>query len=311
MSHPSDADQDFIAAAMPAFISEAGEQTEAIETLLLELEEQPDNRELLDSLFRCAHTVKGSAGIFGLNKVVEFTHHVETLLDQCRDGKLALTPELSTLLLQCNDQIRFLVDSASDELQDTPAQKELRADLVLQLRAYTEAQAGVAPTVPHAAAAASVNAPVAADPSAPTLWQIAARFGPETFRNGMDPLSIAKYLQGLGTVKSVRAPLMRCRRWSTSTPRPATWVLPWHWSPAPAATTSRVHSASLPTIASSTCAPRTAPSSNWCKPLRPCRRRRVWVTCWWRSARSARASSPRCYLIKSMKSSNHLGRRPK
>ena len=40
----SDADQDFIAAAMPAFISEAGEQTEAIETLLLELEEQPDNR---------------------------------------------------------------------------------------------------------------------------------------------------------------------------------------------------------------------------------------------------------------------------
>ena len=51
----SDADQDFIAAAMPAFISEAGEQTEAIETLLLELEEQPGNRELLDTLFRCGH----------------------------------------------------------------------------------------------------------------------------------------------------------------------------------------------------------------------------------------------------------------
>ncbi len=44
-----DADLDFIAAAMPAFISEAAEQIEAIETLLLELEEQPDNRELLDS----------------------------------------------------------------------------------------------------------------------------------------------------------------------------------------------------------------------------------------------------------------------
>ena len=57
----SDADRDFIAAALPAFISEAVEQTEAIETLLLELEEQPDDRALLDSLFRCAHTVKGSA----------------------------------------------------------------------------------------------------------------------------------------------------------------------------------------------------------------------------------------------------------
>jgi two-component system chemotaxis sensor kinase CheA len=119
MSFHKDNDEAFIASAMPAFISEAVEQTEAIETLLLELEEQPDNRELLDSLFRCAHTVKGSAGIFGLNRVVEFTHHVETLLDKMRDGDIALTPELSTLLLQCNDQIKFLVEIASNEDADT------------------------------------------------------------------------------------------------------------------------------------------------------------------------------------------------
>jgi len=202
MSQASDADQDFIAAAMPAFISEAGEQTEAIEALLLELEEQPDNRELLDTLFRCAHTVKGSAGIFGLNKVVEFTHHVETLLDKLRDGELALTPELSTLLLQCNDQIQFLVDTASDDAADTSDQKDLRADLVIQLQAYTE---GVA------AAPAAGQAPAAAQPGlsdgaslGATVWQISARFGAETFRNGMDPLSIAKYLKGLGTVQSVQ-----------------------------------------------------------------------------------------------------------
>ena len=200
MQNATDADRDFIAAAMPAFISEAGEQTEAIETLLLELEEQPDDRELLDSLFRCAHTVKGSAGIFGLNKVVEFTHHVETLLDQMREGKLTLSPELSTLLLQCNDQIKFLVDTASDEAADTSEQKDLRADLVIQLRAYTEGAAS--------APAAAANAPdqVELSPSqVPGLcvWQISARFGPETFRNGMDPLSIVKYLLGLGRVKSM------------------------------------------------------------------------------------------------------------
>ena len=88
MSYSSDADKDFIAAAMPAFISEAGEQIEAIETLLLELEEQPDNRELLDSLFRCAHTVKGSAGIFGLNKVVEI-HVLSSLANCVRSVKVA------------------------------------------------------------------------------------------------------------------------------------------------------------------------------------------------------------------------------
>lgn len=197
MSQISDADQDFIAAAMPAFISEAGEQTEAIETLLLELEEQPDDRELLDSLFRCAHTVKGSAGIFGLNKVVEFTHHVETLLDQMREGKLHLNPTLSTLLLQCNDQIKFLVDTASDASADSAEQKDLRADLVIQLRAYTEAE-----TTPLAAEVAG-SLQEASSPAGLTVWEISARFGPETFRNGMDPLSIAKYLKGLGTVKSM------------------------------------------------------------------------------------------------------------
>ncbi len=198
----NDADQDFIAAAMPAFISEAVEQTEAIETLLLELEEQPDNRELLDSLFRCAHTVKGSAGIFGLTKVVEFTHHVETLLDQMRDGVIVLGPELSTLLLQCNDQIKFLVASASDDEADTPEQKDMRADLVIQLRALTEGQQ----QAPVAASKEALPVARVAD-QGPTKWTISARFGPETFRNGMDPLSIARYLGGMGQVLTMRCSL--------------------------------------------------------------------------------------------------------
>lgn len=194
----NDADLDFIAQAMPAFISEAAEQIEAIETLLLELEDQPDNRELLDSLFRCAHTVKGSAGIFGLNRVVEFTHHVETLLDKMRDGVIALNPDISTLLLQCNDQIKFLVDTAADESADTAEQKDARADLVIRLRSLTEDAAAPLPEP------ASVSASSADQGGGLRVWTISARFGPETFRNGMDPLSIARYLGTVGAVKSIR-----------------------------------------------------------------------------------------------------------
>jgi two-component system, chemotaxis family, sensor kinase CheA len=197
MGSTNDADMDFIAQAMPAFISEAAEQIAAIETLLLELEEQPDNRELLDSLFRCAHTVKGSAGIFGLNRVVEFTHHVETLLDKMRDGDIALNPDISTLLLQCNDQIKFLVDTAADESADTPDLKDARADLVIRLRALTE---GAAP----AAVAAAVTPQAAPSVGGRKVWTVSARFGQETFRNGMDPLSIARYLGTVGTVKTIR-----------------------------------------------------------------------------------------------------------
>lgn len=199
MATTSDADRDFIAQAMPAFISEAAEQIEAIEGLLLELEEQPDNRDLLDSLFRCAHTVKGSAGIFGLTRVVDFTHHVETLLDKMREGEVALTADINTLLLQCNDQIKFLVDTALDETADTQDQKDLRADLITQLSMLSNG--GVFEDVGTPAQGGDMPVP---ESGAAMVWTISARFGPETFRNGMDPLSIARYLGSMGRIVSVK-----------------------------------------------------------------------------------------------------------
>ena len=205
MNYGTQSDQEFIEQAMPAFISEAAEQVEAIETLLLELEEQPDNRELLDSLFRCAHTVKGSAGIFGLNRVVEFTHHVETLLDKMRDGAIALNPAISTLLLQCNDQIKFLVETATSEAADTAEQKDTRADLVVQLRALTEPSAPAKATKKSAKKAAKATKDPADAAQGPRVWSISANFGLETFRNGMDPLSVVRYLSGLGNVVSVHS----------------------------------------------------------------------------------------------------------
>lgn len=204
MSRAQDNDEAFIAAAMPAFISEAQEQTNAIEELLLELEEQPDNRELLDSLFRCAHTVKGSAGIFGLNRVVEFTHHVETLLDKMREGKIALRPDLNTLLLQCNDQIKWLVETSQKPELDTAELQDQRADLVIQLQVHSEVGGATAASATSADAAAQ-DAPAAA--GATVVWTISARFGDETFRNGMDPLSIARYLASMGRVLGMRCML--------------------------------------------------------------------------------------------------------
>ncbi|MDD0837399.1 chemotaxis protein CheA [Curvibacter sp. HBC61] len=186
----SDADYDFIAAAMPAFISEAREQVSQIEQLLLQLEEDPRNREQLDALFRCAHTVKGSAGIFGLTQVVDFTHHIETLLDELREGRLFLDAVLSSLLLACNDQILALVNQAAGEAQDDGAQQDRRDALVRQLR-QAMGQAG-APVPPAAA-------PDEAAPAAEARlgrWHLSAHFGADCFRNGMDPLSVVRYLAG-------------------------------------------------------------------------------------------------------------------
>ena len=196
---PMDMDLQFVADALPAFLSEAHEQIESIEQLLLQLEDAPGDRGLLDALFRCAHTVKGSAGIFGLSAVVAFTHHVESLLDLLRAGALQLTPALSTLLLQCNDQIKALVDAAQHPPADDSAAQATRTALVLQLQAAGAAVAGPASAQTAAPAAAATA------PTATTLpWQISARFGPETFRNGMDPLTILRYVAGLGSIPQLQ-----------------------------------------------------------------------------------------------------------
>ena len=196
--HPDDADSDFIAEALPAFISEAHEQIESIEQLMLQLEDAPDDRELLDALFRCAHTVKGSAGIFGLDEVVAFTHHVETLLDHMRDGAVVLTPALGTLLLQCNDQIRLLVDAAaSGASADDETEVAERARLVGLL-----ADAIDQPSSAPSAAPAPAPTPVAE--AVAQRWALSAAFGTDTFRNGMDPLAILHYLAGVGSLGEVR-----------------------------------------------------------------------------------------------------------
>ncbi|HEY8879140.1 MAG TPA: chemotaxis protein CheA [Roseateles sp.] len=186
-----DDDQDFLAAALPTFINEAEEQVERLEQLLLELETSPGDRELLDALFRCAHTVKGSAGLFGLDALVGFTHHVETLLDHVREGRRVLDAGVSTLLLQCNDQMRRLVAVAGSAEPGDPDGQPEREALQLRLR-----DAGVPATAP-------APLPVSLTPAGERLWHVWVRFGTEVFRNGMDPLALLNYLQTLGRLEHV------------------------------------------------------------------------------------------------------------
>ncbi|MCB1996454.1 MAG: Hpt domain-containing protein, partial [Rhodoferax sp.] len=202
-----DIDTSFVQDALPAFLSEAHEQIAAIEQLLLQLEDDPGNHELLNALFRCAHTVKGSAGIFGLDRVVAFTHHVESLLDRLREGELSLTPLLSTLLLKCNDQIQALVGQAGADVEDAEGDA-VRADLVQQLQAVS-ADVEAPPADVCAEAADTQIAPKSAAQGGPGTatghrrWHLAVSFGQDTYRNGMDPLAILNYLRGLGEIATV------------------------------------------------------------------------------------------------------------
>lgn len=183
------------------FLEEAQELIVEMEAALLRLESDPDNIDLINSVFRAAHTIKGSGGMFGLADLVRFTHRVETILDHLRNGQRRLDFLTVTQLLKCVDQIVALLGHA----RDTPGQdipEDVRAQgehLAAELEA---AQAGGPP--PMAEASRLVPIETESDDSHdPMVWHISLRFVPETFRSGINPLATLRYLATLGDIEFV------------------------------------------------------------------------------------------------------------
>lgn len=121
------------------FFEEAAEHLQAIENELLTLDADPGDEEALNGVFRAAHSIKGSAGMFGFNELSAFTHHLETLLDLIRKGQAELTDDRVELTLQAADEIRAMVDQLADSGEEAPADPELT-------RALEQAVAEVVPT---------------------------------------------------------------------------------------------------------------------------------------------------------------------
>ena len=86
--------------AIQTLAQECAELLDAMENALLRLEHVPTDPDLINEVFRAAHTIKGSAGLFGLPLIVTFTHRVESVLDRVRDKSRAMDANLVTLLLR-------------------------------------------------------------------------------------------------------------------------------------------------------------------------------------------------------------------
>jgi len=98
------------------FIAESREHLESLEPRLLQLEENPEDSELLNSIFRTFHTIKGSSSFLGLIQLTETSHRLETVLDDMRKGKIKVTSEIIDLLFKGMDILKgFVEDIASGE----------------------------------------------------------------------------------------------------------------------------------------------------------------------------------------------------
>ncbi|HTT07902.1 MAG TPA: chemotaxis protein CheA [Gammaproteobacteria bacterium] len=96
------------------FFEESAEGLTAMESGLLNLRTDAPDLEIINMVFRAAHSIKGGAGTFGFNEVAHFTHILETLLDEMRDRKRGVTQELIDLLLESVDGLRYMLDSSKN-----------------------------------------------------------------------------------------------------------------------------------------------------------------------------------------------------
>ncbi len=170
-----------------AFFEEAHELLDDLEQELLVLESSPDDTELLNTIFRCAHSIKGGSATFGLTDIAQFTHGLETLLDRVRKSQVAVDRALVEILLESLDHLRLLLAAAQGESDVVP-------DATLLSKRIEAAAAGstanVSQVIPPVIGAAIDSPPLKI---AKHLLKVIP--GIDVLRQGADPILLISKLQ--------------------------------------------------------------------------------------------------------------------
>jgi two-component system chemotaxis sensor kinase CheA len=181
------------------FFEESFEALDSMEAALLKLSAGEVDAELINTIFRVAHSIKGGAATFAFNEVAGFTHVLETLLDQLRAGKRQVRPDIVDVLLRSGDAMRAMLSATQrKEAIDSASVATLRAELD---RIMSEATSAAAPAGAANSATPSAAKAVAGAAAPIPGWRIKFVPGPELLRHGNDPLRILRELATLGNLK--------------------------------------------------------------------------------------------------------------
>jgi two-component system chemotaxis sensor kinase CheA len=181
-----------LAEVQEIFFEECLEGLDVLESGLLALDTSTDVEEI-NAIFRAAHSIKGGAGTFGFPEISAFTHVMETLLDEMRDGRRAAERSTVDLLLESVDVLRGMVDAAQGQGESDPARiaaVQQRLELLLA-------------AVPQPSAAGEVTAPPAGEVDSALKsdgFTIHFAPGPDMLKRGNEPARIFRELGKLGTL---------------------------------------------------------------------------------------------------------------
>ena len=202
------------------FTEEAAERIDDLEKGLLELEREPGNTEILNTIFRAAHTIKGSSGSIGLADISRFTHHMEEILDLMRLEKLGAGKKQIDILLGATDLIKEMVESVASEtafdfsrcsglIQDmqrlkAPACEEGSTETVEELHIAGSEGTGQSPP-PKIVLSSTRNAALYSTGAEEKHFKIIFIPGPDLFRRGLDPAMFIEELKGMGRIAGIKA----------------------------------------------------------------------------------------------------------
>ncbi len=174
-----------------AFFEESFEALDAMEAALLKLDIGAPDPELINTIFRVAHSIKGGSATFGFTDIASFTHSLETLLDELRSGAMPVSDQVSDVLLKSVDVMRAM-------LRAVQAKQPIDAQHVSDLQFDLEVIIARKPAAPPPPAAPQAAAPQTAAPRIAPRWQVRFRPYRELLARGNDPLRMLRELGELG-----------------------------------------------------------------------------------------------------------------
>lgn len=178
-----------------AFRVEAAELLDTTEQALLDLTHRLDSRDLIDTVFRGMHTLKGSGAMFGFDALAAFTHHCESAFDQVRKGQVQATEELVVVTLSAMDHMRALVECQGGDLDDESAAILVRLQAALNANAAPLPDAGIAPSSDQPGGNGTSDEPCGGP------WHVHFRLPVEAMANGTNPLILIDELRELGATR--------------------------------------------------------------------------------------------------------------
>ncbi|WP_455216756.1 chemotaxis protein CheA [Kaarinaea lacus] len=177
---------------LETFYEESFEGLDTMETELLNLEVGSTDKETINTIFRAAHSIKGGSGTFGLNAVADFTHVMETLLDEMRDGKRDVTQDGKNVLLNSVDVLREMLSALRNN-------DELDAGRIGEAQKSLDDLLGGVDSTDNSERQTSASLPAESDHG----WKIKFRPHSDMLQTGNDPVRMFRELAALGELQVV------------------------------------------------------------------------------------------------------------